>query len=475
MILATCLVACTLAAGQQANPQTLSQAPRLIRGQELLYTGSYTEEFRKPKATISQRFQIENRILVLESGPTGAKIAILTILQSEKGKTNPDKPDPRSVCLAIAHVDLKNRLTTEQGEHLDQSIGVPPKVEAGPFIEVPDNKLASQKEWIVHEPGRPRHYWRRTGIESVDGQMCYKIIGAQQSDDWDHPNAGKTAWRRQDTVWISPRTGFPVRYERIMEQREPAVAEPTYRSTANFHLESSLVCPGQLFHDREAEVNLWCQYSQVAEASLREPGIDSPRRLGSLSAKIGYHCDTRPPTPYREALLELQRRLESASRGELPPIHGEPGIRQATVKVASTAAPDFSATDLATHSQIRLELFRGQPLLLVFYNPTSMSAAEILRFAQSIRQSNQAHVLGLSVAVDFSSTLKQCINLGLDFPIAAGAELRSAFGVDATPKLIVIDSDGRIRRTFDGWGDETPALIRKDLGCCSQSGEKVEN
>jgi len=114
MILATCLVACTLAAGQQANPQTLSQAPRLIRGQELLYTGSYTEEFRKPKATISQRFQIENRILVLESGPTGAKIAILTILQSEKGKTNPDKPDPRSVCLAIAHVDLKNRLTTDR-------------------------------------------------------------------------------------------------------------------------------------------------------------------------------------------------------------------------------------------------------------------------------------------------------------------------------------------------------------------------
>jgi len=62
-------------------------------------------------------------------------------------------------------------------------------------------------------------------------------------------------------------------------------------------LESSLLYPGQLFRDRQAEINLFHQYSQLAEACYREPTVDSPRRLGALAAKIAYHCDTQPPTP----------------------------------------------------------------------------------------------------------------------------------------------------------------------------------
>jgi peroxiredoxin len=467
MIVATCLVGCTFAAAQLPKPQLQSQGPRLAQGQELLYSGSFAEEIRKQKSTISRRFLIENRILTLEALPTGAKIALFTIIQPDKTKDHPIQPDARTVSLELAQADLKGRLMTEQGERLDIPIGGPAKIEGGAFVELPSDGLESQKEWVIPEAGRPRHYWRKTGVESVDGQLCYKLIGAQQSDDWDHPNAGKTAWRRLDTVWLSPRTGFALRYERIMEQREPTSTEPTYRSTTRFHLETNLVYPGQLFRDREAEINLYRQYSHLAEACLQEPSLDSPRRLESLSAKISYHCETQPPTPYREALQQLQRRLESASRGELPPVgrsaaHSE--IRAAAAQsLANGAAPDFVASDLATNAPIRLQLLRGQPVLMVFYNPNSPSAREILRFAQTINQTSQVHVLGLSVARESAGALQQRKDMGVEFPIAAGADLRSGYGVDATPKIIVIDADCLVRRTFEGWVDETPVLIGEEL------------
>jgi len=482
MIVATCLVACTFAAAQAHGQPSVGL--RLNRGQELLYSGSFAEEICKQKSKISRRFLMENRILVLEVFPTGAKIALQTIIQSDKAKDRPDKLDPRTVSLVLAQVDLKNLLTTDQGKRLELPIGGPPKIEGGAFVEVPADGVESNKEWMIPEADRPRHYWRKTGVESIDGQMCYKLIGAQQSDDWDHPNAGKTAWRRQDTVWLSPRNGFPLRYERIMEQREPTSSEPSYRSLARFHLESSLVYPGQLLRDRQAEVKLFCQYSQLAESYLLEPSLDSPRRLGSLAAKIGYHCDTQPPTPYREALQELQRRLESASRGELPPVI-KPKVQEPKAKqtpgseitapdmgfgawhlglTAGAAAPDFEATDLASNVPIHLQVLRDKPVLLLFYNPSSPTARETLRFAQTINQTNQVHVLGLSVAGESSGALQQAKEMGVEFPIVAGVDLRPVYGVDATPKIVVIDADGMVRRTFEGWGDETAVLIREELG-----------
>jgi peroxiredoxin len=176
-------------------------------------------------------------------------------------------------------------------------------------------------------------------------------------------------------------------------------------------------------------------------------------------------------------LQDLQRRLESASRGELPPVdrpvvHSE--IRPSSAQVvASALAPDFVASDLATNAAIRLQLLRGKPVLLLFYNPSSPFALEILRFAQTFSQTNQVHVLGLSVARESSGALEQRKDMGVEFPIVAGADLRSAYGVDATPKIIVIDADGMVRRTFEGWGDETAVLIRKELGRWSRPERNV--
>ena len=137
-----------------------------------------------------------------------------------------------------------------------------------------------------------------------------------------------------------------------------------------------------------------------------------------------------------------------------------PAVAQDVRHLADAAR---TAAAAPIEASIRMQLLRGQPVLLLFYNPRSASAAESLRFAQSISQTTSVHVLGLSVVDEADAVLKQCGDLELTFPLAIGAKLRSAYGVDATPKIILIDANGSVRRAFEGWGQETPSLVRDEL------------
>jgi len=462
MIVSACLIAWTYAASQGPQMPPLP-GPRLTRGQELVYRGWFNEETSKRGAKKNRLYHAVNRILVSETSPTGSSVALFVTTElQETNLTNQNHPDRRGVHLQLGRVDLKGRISLDSGASLPISQQSPPEIEAGCFIELPADKTGSATAWTVTEPNGP-HQWRLAGTETVDGQLCLKLLGNQQSKDWDHPGADRAAWRQQDTVWLSPQTGIAIRYERVIERRDPSSGDSSQRSTASFNLESSLVYPGQLFRDRQAEINLFHQYSQLADACFRQPTIDSPRRLGALASKIAYHCDTQPPTPYRPALRALQNRLELAARGDLPPIPSGQEILPVVSTVAGPTAPDFVAADLTTGASIRLQLLHGRPVLLLFYNPRSASAADSLRFAQSISQTTSVHVLGLSVVNEVETVLKQRGDLDLTFPLGIGADLRSVFGVDATPRIILIDKNGSIRCTFEGWGSETPSLVRDEL------------
>jgi peroxiredoxin len=472
MLASACLLAWTLVASQGPPTPLLPWGPRLERGQELVYRGSFTEETSKRGTKLTKRFQIENRILVLETLPTGINVAVLTITEVKTNKSMKPDSDHRAVHLQRGRVNLKGRINLDCGEWLPIQQQGPPEIETGCFVELPPTKTGSASEWAVAEASGPCH-WRMTGAEAVEGQASIKLLGSQQSEDWDHPIVGRTAWRRQDTVWLSPQTGIAVRYERVVEGREATSPEPVQRAMARFQLESSLIYPGQLFRDREAEINLYRQYSQLAETFFRAPSPDSPRRLGALAAKITFHCHTQPPTPFREALQVLQNRLESASRGDLPPVPSDkemvgPASRRASTGATSAGetpvlpAPDFVATDMSTGAPVRLQSLRGRPVLLLFFHPRSTSVIEALRFAQMIAQTTSVSVLGLSVT-DEAGLVFQERDLKLTFPLIKAAALRSAYGVDSTPKIILLDSAGSIRRTFEGWGEETPSLVREEL------------
>ena len=63
------------------------------------------------------------------------------------------------------------------------------------------------------------------GSEAINGTICLKVIGLQQSDDWDRPRGDRTAWRREDTVcsfWSAIRLGTrAIATNRILVERAP--------------------------------------------------------------------------------------------------------------------------------------------------------------------------------------------------------------------------------------------------------------
>ena len=57
-------------------------------------------------------------------------------------------------------------------------------------------------------------------------------------------------------------------------------------------------------------------------------------------------------------------------------------------------------------------------------------------------------------------------------PLLPGKGLRITYGVDATPKLLVIDADGVVRGSYVGWGLEIPGAVSEELKRCLKHGER---
>jgi len=257
------------------------------------------------------------------------------------------------------------------------------------------------------------------------------------------------------------------RVERVLERRDPARQEPTYKSVLRYDLESSLQYPRQLFEDRQSEIR---HARQFAEALL--PVLSNPAKhesaIDGLLAKIKNHLDHEPPTPYREAVLHVKRRAEAAKRGETPPEVVPSDIGSTTIAVLGRQAPDFLVTDFGSKEPARLKKWIGKPIVMVFYSPASESARELLRFAQHLHEAHypQITVVGMALSDDADRVHRQQEALQLAFPLVDGSGLRQTYAVDSTPKLVVIDGKGIVRAAFTGWGHETSDDVTHEVKRC---------
>lgn len=473
MVASLCLCCCVLATAQSTDRSDWLLAPRLGRAQELVYRGSFAEEAIGSSVQFNRVYRIETRAFVLETPPQGMDVALLTILKQRTSPPPGVKPataDDAVICsvrLEQVRVDLQGRVTAEAGAALAVPLDAPPAIEYGAFVEVPRGRLAGDQSWEVNEDGRPPRSWRTAGTEAVNGTTCVRLAGVQQSDDWDRPRADRTAWRRQDTVWIAPRSGLAHRVERIIERREPGRKEATQRSVLRYELESTLQYPGQLFLDRKREITQARAFAESAAPMLPAPSKFVPQ-LDALLAKINHHLESQPPTPYREPILQTKRRVEAAKRGESPPVvlaRGEEPRPLITLATVGQAAPDFVAPDFTSKESARLRRWQGQPVLMLFYNPTSRTAEEQLRFAQSLHdsQGGKVAVIALAMSDDAERVRKQHADLRLGFPILNGTGLRISYAVEATPRMMVLDSVGVLRGVYVGWGTETPEAAVAEL------------
>src|SRR5207247_1636084 len=166
----------------------------------------------------------------------------------------------------------------------------------------------------------------------------------------------------------------------------------------------------------------------------------------------------------------LRQQADARRRGEAPATYAPEESAAPPPVAVGQPAPDFLAADLTSSATTRLHRLRGRPVLLVFYNPTSASAAETLRCAQSIRRrfGESVAVAVLSVADDSAAATRQRSADCPDVPILAGRDIagpftRDAAGRETTPRFIVLDASGVVRHIADGWGSETAGLVERAL------------
>lgn len=464
-----CLLACVLATAQPvpADQSEWLLIPQLTRGQELVYRGSFNEDSLGAGVQFSRAYRLEARAFVLDMNAKGAEVAFQTTwrqkpLRPERGP----EAEPSSVRLELAHMDLRGRLEPIGKTSLLAPLEGPPTVECGAFVEVPNARLRVGRTWEATEAGRELRGWSVAGTEVINGTTCVKLVGLQQSSDWDRPRADSTAWRRQDTVWMTPRFGYAYRVERTIERREPARREPNQRSVLRYDLESSLQYPGQLLEDRQREILLAHSLTESLAQIMPRAGKAGPRPFEAILARLTHHFERQPPTPYREVLKRIQLRAEAGKRGETPPA-ALPDASGPVVPVITVGqpAPDFVIPDLTTRETARLGRLLGRPILMLFYSPTATTAEDVLRFAQLMHDTHgqQITVLGLAVADDTPRVLKQHEALNLKFPVLSGTGLRLSYAVESTPKWVVLDSKGVVRGTLDGWGPEIPRAVEEAL------------
>jgi peroxiredoxin len=455
--------------GQPAGQSGWQLAPHLFQGLELTYSGTYKEEVLIPGVQFQRSYRLETTAFVLDGAADHWDVAFLTCLSLRSNRRDPERPPaaaaPSSVRLEIGQVDKRGRLKGRGGVGLAVAVDGPPTIETGAILELPVTPVSRNQVWEVGEEGRPPRSWQALGTELCNGTTCVKLAAQQQSADWDRPRGDHTAWRRRDTVWLAPQLGVAYRVERIIERREPNRRDPTHRLEARYELDSRLRYPGKLFDDRRHEIMKALQFRDEAAKPLAEPASYRPQ-IEILLKKVAYHLENFAPTPYRKAVLQVQGRLERASRGELPPESTRENNPSATTVQVGQRVPDFVVTDLVDkESSTRLYRCLGKPILIFFYNPATETGKQVLEFAKSLseRTKNGVSILAMDVTADPERARRQHAELKLPFTILDGQGLHTTFAVTATPRLVVLDADGVVRATHTGWGIHTSRDIQDEL------------
>ncbi len=192
-----CLVTCAAAAAQAPGRNDWLLLPQLVRGQEFTYSGWFIEEKTDAGVQNQRTYKLESSLLVLGGAAKKWDVAFLTVLSLRDhlpGQPPGPRPaPPASVRLELAEVTAQGQVRPASGTSLLVPLEGPPTAECGAVVEVPRSAVGPQQFWEVAEDGRPPRTWRVAGTETAAGTLCVKLVGVQQSDDWDRPRGDSTA------------------------------------------------------------------------------------------------------------------------------------------------------------------------------------------------------------------------------------------------------------------------------------------
>src|SRR5207244_3000201 len=103
---------------------------------------------------------------------------------------------------------------------------------------------------------------------------------------------------------------------------------------------------------------------------------------------------------YRDAVVQVQTRIEGALRGDtIPDPQGGASPLQAQRAVIGQAVPDFICTDLLTRNPVQLQRVLGKPIVVLFYDPATENGHQVLRFGLALTQRFPREVTIMPMAI----------------------------------------------------------------------------
>jgi hypothetical protein len=291
--------------------------PRLPKGAELTYTGAVAEAVDRPGQRYRRAHALEVRVLVLDRQPGWADAAVLTLLRRTDEPAEPGRPpSPPAARLDLVRLPddgPPHRIAPPGPAPLRLAAGLP----ARPFPTAPLDSFAPFEFAMFPDPAAP---WEPAGFAFVAAERCRELRLVRQSDNWDRPRGGETAWRRAEAVWVSARDGTARRVERTVCQRDGIGPAPAVLIETRYELKDQARVLGRTFDRYRREVELAYTAAEEVAPLVRDAARLPPKAFDARLARLAaYLEETDPGTPYREAVLAVRRQLEAARRGEVVP------------------------------------------------------------------------------------------------------------------------------------------------------------
>lgn len=131
------------------------------------------------------------------------------------------------------------------------------------------------------------------------------------------------------------------------------------------------------------------------------------------------------------------------------------GRRKKTLVPAGAAAPAFELTGLEGSTRTLQEILSAGPALLVFYKISCPVCQFTLPYLQRLAANPALQVIGISQD-DASATRGFNQRLGVKFPTlldrgSEGYPASNAYGIASVPSLFLVESDGTVARSFNGF------------------------
>jgi peroxiredoxin len=204
----------------------------------------------------------------------------------------------------------------------------------------------------------------------------------------------------------------------------------------------------------------------MLDRALATGGRDGPQPFEAVVRRIQVYVRDHPlsdSVPFREAIVSVRKRAESAAKGNLPPAPPpDDSTPPADPLTIGKPIPDIAAPGVGTSTLVKLSELKGRPILLAYFQPGAPSGAPVLKLANELHARKLAAVLPLAIG-NVKETKALIADLRPAVPVYDGTDVYKAHGLEATPVFVVIDADGVVRHVARGWGGETAAAVTREL------------